>query len=241
MPGMSSAWSAYRSYKWSWWYSEKLGRFYFFYLADAGDHSGASQFRVCVKATGVCTSATSPYPGTFTGFAVNVVYDEMDTPLAAVAVSDCNPIWYFELTETGATSVGYLNDPAGTGASKERPPSFYDAEDGNVYSIDKSNGGGAKLERWNVKTGATATTHIPAAAVQSITVTGLPTGALVGIIAGAVILVLALAAFFIHRARRIKAPNSSKARTPVSAPPSPPGFTPTSGLRSTGQNSPHVV
>ena len=71
MPGMISAWSAYRSYKWSWWYSqklhrsfyrlprpsvafsllprpstrysEKLGRFYFIYLADADDHSGEKE------------------------------------------------------------------------------------------------------------------------------------------------------------------------------------------------------
>lgn len=202
LPGLTEKWSSCRGYVWSWWYSPKLGRYYFVYPTDCMGRT----FTVCTESPVSCTDHTPPedfytFDNTVEG---GIVWDELGIVEVRMGVSVCTNSWYFYFNETYATSIPFLNDNY---QHNLRPPAVYDASEGNVYTFAMpfSMDGGAQLVRYNLNTGATDTVDISTDSVNGIIGSGLGTGALIGIIASAVVLVLLLTVLFVRMRKRKKA------------------------------------
>ena len=98
---------------------------------------------------------------------------------------------FFNFNDTFATTIPFLNEGY---EHNLRPPAVYKASEGNIYTFATpySMGGGARLTRYNMATGATSSVDIAKADVDAIVGSGLGTGALIAIIAGAIVVLLLL-------------------------------------------------
>ena len=198
LTGMDRQFSSYRSYIWSWWYSAIEAKFYFIYPGPTG-----RKFMICTETTAVCTEAPSPTSLTFAGGAQNRVFDSLKVAELQMGTSECNPLWYFKFDGTSATGIDFLNPDI-----TSRPPTVYDASDGNIYQIRMDaaldGAGGAALVRHNLASGVT--TSVPFTKANVDTVLGGSSTTLIIIIVAVAAVVLLLVVAVVMRKRMKKKP-----------------------------------
>lgn len=198
LPNLTETWSSCRGYVWTYWYSAKLGRYYFVYPKSCSGR----YYAVCTESA-VCTAHTPPEE--FYTFAMddapNYVYDQLNLLELREGTNACSKMHYYNFDENGdVTTIPALNQEY---QSKLRPPSVYDPSDGNVYMWDviysATGDAGAQITRYNIASKETTVVKFTQAQVDEVAGGGGSTVVLIIIIVAAVVVVLALAGVFVMR------------------------------------------